>query len=476
MSRLSGAEALARSGSDGLKSRPVWAKHKTVLGCLAAFVLASCGIAAPVAAQEPASPASNPAAPQSQNAPAPSGKGVLGSITVTGSQKFSSEAIASASGLKVGEAVGKEDLQVAANRLAATGLFSSVRYRFSSKGDSVSLEFQVADAKTVPVTFDNFPWFTQKELDEDIHKRVGLFDGTAPESGSYLDAIGVAIKKQLEAIGVPGRVEHRLIERPIGSGHEVQFRLVGPTLTVESVQFTDPLASNDQRVTERLQDLIGKPFSRYYVNVFAAEQVRPIYLSQGFLQVQFGPPEARFSGNPNHPDLGRVTVIVPVKPGPKFTWSGVKWSGETVFNAAALDRMIGLSTGSPADGQAIQAGWQKIRDAYGAKGYLDISLDAEPVYDDARSTVAYNVKVSEGGPYRMGKLVITGLSLEAEKRVRKAWLLRKGKTFDLRYFHSFLTDIAKEALAGLPVHYQHIGRLLDRNEKRHTVDVLLDFE
>jgi outer membrane protein assembly factor BamA len=454
----------------------VWATHKTVLVCLAAFVLASSGIATTAAAQAPAGTASNPATPQAQTAPAPPGKGVLGSVTVTGSNKFSSAAVASASGLKVGEEVGKEDLQLAANRLSSTGLFSSVKYRYSSQGDSVSLEFQVTDAKTLPVAFDNFPWFSQKELDEAIRKSVGLFDGTAPESGSYVDAIGAAITKQLEAIGVPGRVEHRVIERPIGSGLEVQYRLVGPTLTVGSVRFTDPLATNDQRVSERLQDLIGKPFSRYYVNVFAAEQVRPIYLSQGFLQVQFGPPEARFSGDPNHPDLGRVIVIVPVKPGPRSDWGGAKWSGETVFDAAALDRMIGLSPGQPADGLAIQAGWEKIRQAYGAKGYLDLSLDAEPVYDTAKSTVSYNVKVSEGEPYRMGKLVITNLSLEAEKRVRKDWLLHEGQTFDLGYFHSFLTDIAKEALAGLPVHYQHIGRFLQRNEKKHTVDVLLDFE
>ena len=450
--------------------------HKTLLGCLAAFLFLPCGIATPVKEQTPAATTSVATTSQAPKDEVKPGKSLLGAITATGSKKFSSAEIATASGLKVGDQVGREDLQLAANRLAATGLFSSVNYRFASKGDSVSLEFQLTDAKTIPVAFDNFPWFTDQELDKAIQQSVGLFDGTSPEDGSYVDAIGAAIKKQLDTIGVPGRVEHRVIERPIGSGLEVQFRLVGPTLTVGSVEFTDPLASHDQRVTERLQDLIGKPFSRYYVNVFAAEQVRPIYLSQGFLQVRFGPPEARFSGNPNHPDLGHVIVIVPVTPGPRFTWGGVNWSGETVFNAAALDRMIGLSQGQTADGLAIEAGWEKIRESYGAKGYLDVSLDAEPNYDAAKATAGYNVKVTEGQPYRMGKLVITGLSLDAERRVRKAWLLRSGQTFDLSYFHTFLTDVAKEALAGLPVHYQHIGRFLQRDEKKHTVDAMLDFE
>ncbi|MDE3138030.1 MAG: hypothetical protein KGL59_15720 [Acidobacteriota bacterium] len=401
---------------------------------------------------------------------------MLEAITATGSKKFTPAQIAEASGLKVGEQVNREALQLAANKLAKTGLFSDVRYRFSSQGTNVSLEFQVTDAKTLPVAFDNFPWFTDEELYKAIRQSVGLFDGSAPEDGSYVDAIGAVIGKQLKALGVPGRVEHRVLERPIGPGLEVQYRLVGPTLTVGSVQFTDPLAEHDERVSERLHDLIGKPFSRYYVNVFATEQVQPIYLSQGFLKVQFGAPEARFSGDPNHPDLGHVVVIVPVTPGPRFTWSGVNWSGNTVYDAATLDRMMGLSQGQTADGLAIEAGWEKIREEYGKKGYLDVSLDAEPTYDNGKATVSYNVKLTEGQPYRMGKLVITNLSLEGEKLIRKNWLLRSGQTFDLEYFNIFLSEVVTEALAGLPVNYQHIGRFLQRDEKTHTVNVLLDFE
>jgi outer membrane protein assembly factor BamA len=449
--------------------------HKSILGCLIALLFASCGIATSAQGLPPQT-TSSPTAGQAQAPAAPSGEGVLDAVTATGSRKFTPAQIAEASGLKLGEAINREALQLAANRLAATGLFSSVRYRFSSQGPNVSLEFQVTDAKTLPVAFDNFPWFTDEELYKAIQQSVGLFDGTAPNDGSYVDAIGAAIQKQLDTLGVPGHVKHRVIERPIGPGLEVQYWLDGPKLTVGSVQFTDPLAEHDQRVSERLQDLIGKPFSRYYVNVFTAEQVRPIYLSQGFLKVQFGAPEARFSGNPNHPDLGHVVVIVPVTPGPRFTWNGVNWSGNTVFDAATLNRMMGLSQGQTADGLAIAAGLQKVDQEYGKKGYLDISLDSEPVYDDAKATVSYNVKVTEGGPYRMGKLVITNLSLEAEKRVRKAWLLHAGQTFDAEYFKIFLGEVVKEALAGLPVNYQHIGSFLQRDEKTGTVNVLLDFE
>lgn len=442
------------------------ARHNPILPLLAALALVSSAF---------------PCYGRTQNATAASQPGQaanpipLGAVSASGSAKFTSAQIATATGLKPGEPVNRKALQVAANRLASTGLFSSVHYRFSSLGGKVNVQFQVADARTLHVSFDNFPWFTDRQLSEDIRKQIGLFDGTSPESGSYVHEIAAAIETQLRAVGVQGRVEHRLIERPVGSGREVQFRLVGVTLNVASVRFTDPLAQNDERVEDRLEDLIGKPFSRYYTDVFVAEQVQPIYLSQGYLQVRFGSPEARFSGNPNQENPDQVLIVVPVHRGKKYAFGGIHWNGNTVFDADTLNRMVGLRSGQTADGLAIEAGWQKVRQEYGSKGYLDAALNVHPSFDNAKATVSYNVHVTEGQPYGMGKLVISGLSVKAERRVRRAWLIRPGQTFDLDYYRAFLADIAKKALAGMPVHYQHIGRYLQRN-KNHTVDVMLDFE
>ncbi len=450
------------------------AKHNPALSLLAAFALisaASALYASPQTSTTPAPPAaSEQAVPEAKSASGP----ILGAVRVSGPTTFSSAEILAASGLKPGQPINRGDIQAAANRLASTGLFSSVRYSFSSRGQGVDLQFQLADAPTLHVSFDYFPWFTDQELSADIRKSVGLFNGTSPESGSYVDTIGAAIQKQIQALGVQGQVEHRVIERPVGSGMEVQFRLVGVTLDVGSVQFTDPVAQKDERVKERLVDLIGKPFSRYYTDVFVAEQVRPIYLSEGYLQAQFGAPQARFSGNPNQPEPDQVLVVVPVQPGRQYTWGGIRWSGNTVFDSQALNQAMGLHAGQTADGLAIEAGWQKVRQQYGAKGYLDASLNIQPAFDTAKATVSYDVAVSEGLPFDMGQHEISGLSVNAETRVRSAWLIRAGQPFDLDYYHAFVGDVAKKALGDLPVHYEHIGRYLQRNQD-HSVDVMLDF-
>jgi hypothetical protein len=84
--------------------------------------------------------------------------------------------------------------------------------------------------------------------------------------------------------------------------------------------------------------------------------------------------------------------------------------------------------------------------------------------------------INEGTQYHMGKLTLSGLSVEGEKRIRQAWKMEPGVVFDEKAYEDFLNAGAKQAFAGLPFHYDMIGRFLDKNPATAVVDVLLDFE
>src|SRR5271170_5528265 len=56
----------------------------------------------------------------------------LDSVEISGSKKFSSQQIAAAVGLRAGNIITREDLQGAADKLAALGLFSNVQYHFTT--------------------------------------------------------------------------------------------------------------------------------------------------------------------------------------------------------------------------------------------------------------------------------------------------------------------------------------------------------
>src|SRR5271168_2501377 len=57
--------------------------------------------------------------------------------------------------LEKGSQVGKSDLQAAADRLLQTGVFAKVSYTFQTRGDGLTVTFQLEEAPRVPVYFDN---------------------------------------------------------------------------------------------------------------------------------------------------------------------------------------------------------------------------------------------------------------------------------------------------------------------------------
>ncbi len=184
----------------------------------------------------------------------------IGSITVTGAKKFQADQIIAASKLKAGDTVGPEQIQAAADLLAGLGVFSTINYHFSSKGDALAIEFQVQEAPTVPVSFDNFPWFADDELASAIRQEVGLFNGEVPEGGALLDGVSAVLEKLLSSRKITGRVEHQLVAQPVEDGMMMQFHVVGPALKIESLQFGESLASGSERLKDRASDLKGQPF------------------------------------------------------------------------------------------------------------------------------------------------------------------------------------------------------------------------
>ncbi|MGH9718215.1 MAG: POTRA domain-containing protein [Candidatus Acidiferrales bacterium] len=428
----------------------------------ALLALAISASAAPVAR----SPFQNTSAARSEQ-----GSATLASIQVTGSKRFTSAEIAAATGLHAGSQVTRADLQQAANVLSELGPFTKVRYRFASQPAGVVLQFQVADAPAVPVFFDNFPWFTDDQLDAALKQATPLFDGSAPEHGTLLDSMANALGIFLVAHGLPGSVSHVLTQRVFNNQMVQEFKADDAGVDVASIKFTDPLAQSDRRIHTRLSDLIGRPYSRTAIELFEFEQVRPVYLSHAYVHVKFNPPTTQFAGS----DRSKVAVVASIDAGPAYAWGGVTWSGATAISPADLTGLLKLAAGDPADGMSIEAGWQAAQAAFVNLGYLDAKLTPTPHYDDAEKRVTYTVTVEEGPQYRMGKLVLSGLSVEGERRIRGAWKIAPGEIFDNATYQEFLTHGINEAFKGFPAHYDKIGRYLEKN-KDGTVDVMMDFE
>ena len=101
----------------------------------------------------------------------------LGNVDVVGAKRYTAQAVTKAAGLSVGQPITVEGLTKAAERLGQSGLFKSLSFRYVTKADVLSVTFEFEEAEwTVPVTFDNFVWFTDEELRNAVREELPSFD------------------------------------------------------------------------------------------------------------------------------------------------------------------------------------------------------------------------------------------------------------------------------------------------------------
>jgi outer membrane protein assembly factor BamA len=197
------------------------------------------------------------------------------------------------------------------------------------------------------------------------------------------------------------------------------------------------------------------------------------------LRAKLGPPEVRLTGNPNQKLPEEIPVYIPVSPGSVYRWKGLEWSGNSVLSTFTMTATVGMKPGDPANGMEIEAGWDRVREEYAQRGYIEAKINPSATYDDQAHTVSYTVKVEEGKQYKFGTMVLTGISPTAERRLREAWPIPAGEIFDKTKYEEFLTNLEthEEKIFGdLPVHYETVGHWIKTDAGMGVADVLLDFK
>jgi outer membrane protein assembly factor BamA len=403
----------------------------------------------------------------------------LRQVHAEGNKQITEEQVASLAGLEAGAEISRDGLQSAADRLVESGLFAHVKYTFQSKGDGVSVTFTLEEAPRLPVFYDNFPWFDDVELNDAIRQKLPFYDGKLPPAGSVVDAAVAALNAHIATSGIEGKLEHQVLANPIGDGDVQEFHLEGAGLKIAGLTFSDPALTENKALRQHLSEITGSEYSRSKIDLFLLEQVRPLYLEHGNLRVKLGPPEVRLTGNPNQKLPQQIPVFVPVVAGPVYRLKSVEWNGISALSDLTLTGLIGLKLGQVADGMAIEAGWDRVREEYGHRGHLDAKLEPIPSYDENGHSVSYRVNVIEGPAYRYGGMVLTGLSPTAEKRLHESWLTPSGELFDKAAYEELLSKLEshrEKVFGNLPVHYDTVGHWLQTDAARGTVNILLDFK
>jgi outer membrane protein assembly factor BamA len=396
----------------------------------------------------------------------------LTSIRVTGSQRYSAAEIIAASGLKVGDVASEDAFKKATQELGDTGLFTNISYSFAFSSAGTKLDLQLADnEKLVPARFENFVWLSDQDLVARIRQTVPLFSGMVPVGGNLSDQVSDALQALLLQHAVSARAEYIRegagVDGPIDA---INFRASGIDIRIREITFPGTAPSEQPALADAAKKLEGMGYLRSQVTAYAKTALLPVYFERGFLKAAFSEPQAKVS----HEDQveTKVDVALPANPGLQYKISGFAWEGNQAFPADRLQSLIHLQPAQPANALRLKTDLGEIQKLYGTAGYMTASVNPDPQFDDAASSVAYKFQVQEGEVFHLGELEFQGVDTKTADRLREAWALSHTLPYDNSYPQRFI----EKAWKLLPSDLNWTVSVHEAvNEKDQTVDVALRY-
>jgi outer membrane protein insertion porin family len=368
----------------------------------------------------------------------------LATMKFAGLSRFNETQASKATGLKTGDTVTQAQLVAAVDKLAKSGAFENVAFRYSTNGNSLNVEFQVVEiSRLLPCVFDNFVWFSDAELDEALRSRVSLYAGGVPESGDTSEEVRAALRDMVRANGITGDVT--VIPSIAGIGQPVSalvYSVTGVAMPIRSIRFAGNAAITASNLQAASSQIIGRDYSQSYVSQFAGAGLVPLYRKQGYLRARFEKPDGALLHSKDTVIVQQIEVTLSVEEGPVFYWEKAEWTGNRVFTSEELDRLLGMKPKEVANQEKIDAGLTSIKRAYDTRGFIEAAVKPKEILDDTARLTTYSVAVDEGAQFHLGMVHFEGLPEVASKELIKSWQLKPGDVYDASYPGMFVSKVA----------------------------------
>jgi outer membrane protein assembly factor BamA len=402
---------------------------------------------------------------QTGSAAIPASASKLIEIKVTGSKRFTQEEVAAGSGLLIGSTVSDDVFRKAARQLGETGAFGDISFNFTYSSVGTKLIFQVTDAdKFVPGHFADFVWFSDQELLQKLRERVPLFHGELPTSGRLPDQVSDVLQAILVENGIPGHVEYLRSNDKTGKLQAFDYTVANIVIRIHKIEFPGAEASELRDLQAAAEKLDGRDYYRALLHDFVEHSVLPIYHERGHLRASCATPQPKVvkapspdstdGRNPDNRNLDDrnlddrspitfVDVTIPVTPGVQYKLAGWNWSGNKNLPTDQLQPLMHGKPGQIANTVQLGADLRDVQQLYATQGYVTATIKADSQYDDAASTVSYQLNVNEGDLYHMGELSFRGIDNNLTARLRAVWKLRPGDVYNASYLKEFLPQARK---------------------------------
>ena len=354
-------------------------------------------------------------------------------IVFKGTRAFADQQLLNALALRIGGSYTQQDLVDAANKLANSGMFAQVSYRFSA----TSAEYDLVDKPNlVPVRFENCVWMTDEQMIGKLKNRVPLFIGKLPEEGTLADDIGTQVEAVLAENGVKAKVQYTpFLEND--SVKAISYTIIDPRIEVFAIHFVGASPKIAKGLEDAGKSILGKEYRRGLLPGAEEATLKPVLQENGYLRSRFGDPSLSLTGAPED-SVVKIELSVPVEEGGQYRIASLAVKGNDPVALAASKRLAQFKTGDIANMTAFRAELATLGGAYLASGHMNAKVRADPTFDDTAHTVSFDIELVPGEVYKLSKLDLRGLDDTQKAKLLTIWKLNPGDVYDPTYAPNFL--------------------------------------
>ncbi len=433
-----------------------------------AILLLLAGLAGNAQTRRAKKPAAAPAAPAPATPPVEGAPFPIETLKVIGNRNYTAEQVLAAAQLRVGQTAGKAEFEAARERLAATGTFDRVGYRFApakdGKGYDASLEV-VEMGQMYPLRFEDLPASDEK-LRAWLKQKDPLFAPKIPATKIELERYAHWISEFLAQQNYREPVIGKTASEGV-SDLVIVFRPAKGRPSVARVKFTNTGDISAVTLQTAMYGVaIGVGYTEAQIRLLLDTTIRPLYEARGMIRVAF----PKIETTPAK-DVDGIEVAVDVNPGPVYKLGKVRFTGadESEEN---LPRLANLKGDQTVNFDEVRAANEKIVHSLQRGGYLNVKSEIRRDVNDKDKIVDLTFQIAPGPEFTLGELNIKGLDIETEPVIRKMWGLQPGKPFNIDYPNHFLERVKEQ---GIFDNLKSTRAETKVNAVNNTVDVTLFF-
>ena len=391
-------------------------------------------------------------------------------IRFQGATQYSQDELLAAAGIKPSARLTAADVKAHARQLSDTGFFAVVKFGNDSKG----LLFTLTPASQLyPLHLDNLPLKPGKDLDDKIHARFPLYHGLLPASGSTDDGICQMLEEMLAAESLKTTVKASLTS-DLGPKKitAMNFSIASPPVRIGAIQLAGVSPAMQAKVNSLINGQTGNEFDTENTGVGLEHAFEDLYQDQGYAAVEVQVNEI------DPPVVSDAAIEIPfsvaVTEGGVYKLGTINYPADALASRAEVQKFLAkyqAGSGRPLD-QFLLA----VNDAYHARGYLDCSVVSHAAFNEATHIVNYSIEIDPGPLYKMGAVQFDGAPDAMALKLKNAWKLAPGATFDESYVSGFATQAQKKdkALAKW-MQTALVTFNLKPDSDAHQVDVIFHF-